>query len=103
MFLFFRNYFLLFLPIINDVLELSSRTIERGGRGNTCEDKRTDCGGLGDYCVGQYENWMKENCPKTCGLCVGGTCEDKRADCGGLGDFCVGQNENWMKENCPKT
>merc|ERR1719402_821558 len=45
----------------------------RSGRG-TCEDKKAHCGGWEVYCVGgDYENWMKDNCPKTCGRCDGGT------------------------------
>ena len=40
----------------------------------SCEDKKAECGGWGDHCVGgDYENWMKDNCPKTCGYCDGGT------------------------------
>ena len=56
--------------------------------------------------MGEYENWMKENCLETCGLCGGGTCEDKHTDCGTYKDYCRNAGiawENWMKENCPKT
>merc|ERR1719402_2051333 len=78
----------------------------RSGRGK-CEDKKAECGGWGDHCVGgDYENWMKDNCPKTCGTCDDGTgsCEDKKTECGGWAGHCVGgKYENWMKEHCPKT
>ncbi|CAL4123209.1 unnamed protein product, partial [Meganyctiphanes norvegica] len=68
-----------------------------------CEDQYPDCARYMDNC--KDDTWMKQNCQKTCGLCIEESavveCEDKDPICARYMDNC--KDNPWVKQNCKKT
>merc|ERR1719293_238081 len=65
------------------------------GGSSDCNDNNRNCNYWANrgFCKGVYEQWMGENCQKSCNLCgSGGNCNDKNRNCNtwaNLG-FCTG-------------
>uniref|UniRef100_A0A0N5CCG7 Metalloendopeptidase n=1 Tax=Strongyloides papillosus TaxID=174720 RepID=A0A0N5CCG7_STREA len=86
-----------------------------------CKDKRRDCKFLAEnnHCQSKISrNFMKDNCPKSCGLCKkikeqtdyeedgNSNCVDSRSWCGKWADSGMCQQamfREYMKEKCPKS
>merc|ERR1719334_2709266 len=73
-----------------------------------CYDRKKDCvywEALGE-CEGEYADWMKEQCPRSCLVCTDEKpkCEDKKENCPtyALNGDCV-TNAGWMWDNCRKS
>ena len=75
------------------------------GDGECTDSDPTNCPGWAssDYCrKGDYVDWMKSNCKKSCGQCEdkdnGGDCEDKDTSCSGWANdgFCKGKLCLWL-------
>jgi len=80
-----------------------------GGGGNTCVDKESSCPNWKNagYCTGTYKDYMKQNCPKSCGYCGGGTCANTctgRCDCDGWAKYGYCKtNPGYMHKYCKKS
>ena len=101
------------------------------GGDNSCRDsaeQASECKGWADqgYCTeGEWVDWMKTNCKKSCKSCEGdkeekckdkkGGCEDKKEQCKDKKKSCSkkkkkgqcsskkSKKKSWMKKNCPKS
>ena len=78
-----------------------------------CEDLNANCGAWkdGGYCTGSHEEYMSQNCKKSCGTCGDDTrpepqCEDDDTNCAywaGAGYCTDSTYREWMGENCKKS
>merc|ERR1712241_1362516 len=75
-----------------------------------CQDKQDNCNRYELYnCIGIYEGWAKENCPRYCGYCINPNdtnrvCEDKIPNCNEYqGDTCTDpQYRIFAEDSCAK-
>ncbi|XP_070574803.1 zinc metalloproteinase nas-4-like isoform X2 [Ptychodera flava] len=101
---------------LNKLYECSGGGGGGGEEGGDCADKENDCGywATTGYCTsGQYVDWMKENCPKSCNSCDdtddgggggGGDCKDDNNQCSNWAQSGECQaNPGYMLVSCKKS
>ena len=79
---------------------------------DNCEDKNGNCPSWRDagYCQGAHQEYMSQNCRKSCGLCGDAdstpSCDDEHMNCRewATEGYCTDSNNvEWMSKNCKKS